>query len=585
VRVFADLDDDDNDGVPDANEANIVGQTATDVSPLTLPRGTKLRSVEGDAARLINAGKPVQVGDVLGGKVGIQGLRAGSSRLQVGNNAVDVRVVEVAALDAASERISLARSHASITRTMAALSSNLKDAQDSDALRWLMYGPSGSVPTSARITSFRPDGAELDQLENMELSQDDCPAGTPTDYECRYSQPIRVTTDVADREHPGAADRSVRGEVGGFIQVLVGDEKVARVRVGGPRKSSLGQIDRYKVKLRVRVLRATAGGPPAIGIDEKSALKIARGEIDIASSLWGQCGIHFGFGSKLDVTVEDPPPTHLVAVGCDFGVPASGGELNLLADNKPIRVRTTAGETPNQVAPRLAAALESAGFTAVLSPNARPAPAAQPSVDVLVRRADGRPAHVKQDGDKPISSDQSLRLCLGEVDLSDGLSHFSDFTAVAGTLEERSLVKAFDDGDPTSVEVFIIPSFERTGRIGESFITEPGAAVQNTVIVDRLGIRAGARSFALAHELGHVLLDMPGHPDDFGVDSPSSLMDADAADPTIFGPRRLSVAECERALIQSGPRAPVPLLEPWPLFGTPQDRTVQRPPPRKSRAN
>lgn len=59
---------------------------------------------------------------------------------------------------------------------------------------------------------------------------------------------------------------------------------------------------------------------------------------------------------------------------------------------------------------------------------------------------------------------------------------------------------------------------------------------------------------------------MPGHPDDYGVDSPSSLMDADAADPTIFGPRRLSVSECERALRQSGPSAPVPLLSAWPLY-------------------
>ena len=69
----------------------------------------------------------------------------------------------------------------------------------------------------------------------------------------------------------------------------------------------------------------------------------------------------------------------------------------------------------------------------------------------------------------------------------------------------------------------------------------------------------------LAHELGHVLLDLPGHPDDFGVDRPSDLMDADAADPSIFGPRRLSSAECERAVRQSGPGAAVPLLEPWPL--------------------
>jgi hypothetical protein len=43
-------------------------------------------------------------------------------------------------------------------------------------------------------------------------------------------------------------------------------------------------------------------------------------------------------------------------------------------------------------------------------------------------------------------------------------------------------------------------------------------------------------------------------------------MDADAADPTIFGPRRLSVDECERAILQSGPGASLPVLRRWPLY-------------------
>jgi hypothetical protein len=86
------------------------------------------------------------------------------------------------------------------------------------------------------------------------------------------------------------------------------------------------------------------------------------------------------------------------------------------------------------------------------------------------------------------------------------------------------------------------------------------------VLVDRAAILAGARSHVLAHELGHVLLNLPGHPDDYGVDQPTSLMDADATDPSIFGPRRLSIAECERALRERGPRARAPLLEPWPLL-------------------
>ena len=76
-------------------------------------------------------------------------------------------------------------------------------------------------------------------------------------------------------------------------------------------------------------------------------------------------------------------------------------------------------------------------------------------------------------------------MCLGEVDLGNGLAHFVESDATAGTLEERALVKAFDDGDPATIDVFIVPSFDQSGRIGESFIADDGAAIQNTVIIDR----------------------------------------------------------------------------------------------------
>jgi hypothetical protein len=121
------------------------------------------------------------------------------------------------------------------------------------------------------------------------------------------------------------------------------------------------------------------------------------------------------------------------------------------------------------------------------------------------------------------------------------------------------------DDDPSTIDVLVVPYFVTTGRVGESFVDVRDLGVRNAVIVDRAGVRAGGRSFAFAHELGHVLLQMAGHPDDFGTDRPGQLMDADAADGTIFGPRRLSVSECERAILQSGPTAPLPLLESQPL--------------------
>jgi hypothetical protein len=129
-----------------------------------------------------------------------------------------------------------------------------------------------------------------------------------------------------------------------------------------------------------------------------------------------------------------------------------------------------------------------------------------------------------------------------------------------GTQEERALLRSFDDGDARSVEVLVVPELDGGQRIGESFIVSTGSSLSSSVLIDRSAIGAGARSFALAHELGHVFMAMPGHPDDFGVDQPWSLMDADVADGTIFGPRHLSLADCERAATQSGPQSPVPVL-------------------------
>jgi hypothetical protein len=62
-----------------------------------------------------------------------------------------------------------------------------------------------------------------------------------------------------------------------------------------------------------------------------------------------------------------------------------------------------------------------------------------------------------------------------------------------------------------------------------------------------------------------VLLDMPGHPDDYGVDTPTQLMDSDASDASPYGPRRLTVEECARMVRESGPNGRVPLLTDWPL--------------------
>lgn len=563
IRLYADRDDDDNDGVADADEP-LDGASARDVKWFSTRHPARIEAPSGHVVRVMR-GRRVLSGAARVTRFGLQGVHAGRAELRVGKLTLHLDVLQAMAFDEDGRRVSLAKSHASLSRVMpAALWPDPTAAHDADALRWMVVGPSGTLPGVVSFASTREDGKALDRLDGVPLVPCPCPAGVARGLECARTEPIRLSTDRIDRNHPASRGSSLLGEVGGRVVAERHGQKIASIRVGGPRHTAIGAIGRYQARLRVHVVRIARGGAPAIGGDTRGALALARAQVRAASDLWGQCGVDLV--SRASVNVVDPPPPYLLAIGCDLGQPASGGQVTFRAGARRFRVATRSGESPTAVAERVAAALRRAGLSAVVSPNAAIRSGALPSADVLVRTAGGRLATLSAERGAPLSSDPSLNVCLGVVNLADGLSHFGDFDSDAGTVEERTLVKAYDDGNPQTIDVFIVPSFARTGRIGESFVKTQGASIENVVIIDRTAIEAGARSNALAHELGHILLDMAGHPDDYGVDTPWLLMDSDADDPTIFGPRRLTVPECVRAVRQSGPGAPLPLLESVPLF-------------------
>ena len=565
LSLLVDRDDDDGDGVPDFESDRPVASALGDVVWIEPKGGPRtLDAVDGVSVRLIVDGKVVRPGALRNRRIarlGVQGIRAGATQIRWGTLELSVEVLDLLALDGTGAQIDLVKSHVSLSRSLPLASDGV--APDLEALSFVVTGAPERLPSSLGFASFRPDLRQLDSLGDVPLSTRPCPPGVDAALSCRTTPPLRAAGDVVDRSHPESREHSLVSEVGGRWVVGVGDA-MATLRVGGPRSSAVGPLARLRGKLRVRLVRMTRGGLPPVGGEDRLARAVIDNELATANALWGQCGVVFGSEAELDFQIVDPPPSYLVAVGCDLGTPASGGEIELMVDGRRVRSESVAGQTPTQVANRLARALRAAGFRAVVSPNAEISPGARRSVDVLVRRSNGQFAELSE-GAVPSSTDATLGVCLGEVDLSDGLAHFSDFDAPAGTVEERTLLKAFDDGDPTTVEVVVIPAFGSVGRIGESFIFGQGASLRNVVLIDRAAIRAGARSFALSHELGHVLLDLPGHPDDYGVDRPSLLMDADATDPTVFGPRRLTLADCERAFRQSGPGAPVPMLSVWPL--------------------
>ncbi len=562
VGLIADQDDDDADGTPDG-EATTVGPLARADLVAVDPKwvGATFSAVVGrEKARLVSGGKVLAWGERVPAGAMFQGLAPGRV-LVVAERGRDettlaLEVHGVGMRDGAKRRVDLARDHASVQRTPPTrvdLDDSDRAYDDPDALRVLVASPEGATIGAVSVESVTEGGALLDILRDVKVRPVTCESGLT----CAATAPIRFVADEVDRMHPLVVERSVRAEVGGAIVVRdAKGKKLQAVRVAGPRVGPAGPLGRHQLSLRAVVLRTGPNGAPAVGGNDAGAIAAIKQELALASAIWGQCGITFGTQAQLDVKVVSPPPPYLVAIGDDVGLPSSGGEVKLRIEGKPVAFRTTKGWSTRQAALELQRVAERAGFKAALSENARIAPGASPSVDVVMRRKDGQLASVEIVS----STDGTLSVDVGSVDLNDGLQHFGDTDSVAGTLEERALVKAVEDGDPRTVDVIVVPYFAGGGRIGESFIGSDGSSLRNVVILDRAGVRARRTSLTLAHELGHVILDEPGHPDDFGVDTPSLLMDSDASDASPFGPRRLTTDECARAVRQSGPLGRVPLL-------------------------
>lgn len=573
VVLVVDRDDDDANGVADREQPKVPSSSALFVVKAR-PKGADAALWEApasDAVRVLADGNAIAKGapiPQLARSIALQALKPGSHKVSLFGQVLDVRAFEIRAVDGQGAEIDWAKSHASFQRTPPDRLGKDPYApnRDPDALRFVVIGPSEDIPTTLTFLSVAENGAPVDVLSDVALGEVPCPAGVAAGLLCGSTAPIRVVADDIDRGHPLARERSVKGALGGALVLQTSSgERLQSLRVAGPRTTSAGAMERYRAALRMILVRQRPQGPPPLGGDDAGALARGRAEIERAASLWSACGIGFGPSEELNVTIVDPPRSHLIAVGCDQGLPASGGEIRVRADGHDVSAKLTKGMTPAAAARALAAAITAVGLTARVSENAPMTAGAGPSADVLVRRRDGTLAQVERPASGALSSDATLTACVGRVDLTDGLTHFGDNDAFAGTVEERTLLKAFDDGDPATIEVVFVSAFAQGGRVGESFIMSDKSAIRNALVEDRAAVRSDRAAFALAHELGHVLLDEPGHPDDFGADTPTRLMDADAANPTAFGPRRLTVEECARALRQSGPDAPVALLKRWPL--------------------
>jgi hypothetical protein len=371
---------------------------------------------------------------------------------------------------------------------------------------------------------------------------------------------VRISPDAEDaRLHLGDT-LSLVGQVGGRLSVALERVTVASIGIGGPREGRAAAFERLRARLRVRLVRNTVGGAPPLGASDDDARSLVQGELLRAARLWGQCGIDFGPSSALELALVDPPQVASLSVGCDLGLPASGGDIVLMAGGVVIRDKTRSAESPQEVSSRLTLLLEGAGLSVQRFDNPRSHAGAGSSVDLVVGTKGNSGPSLSRVGDAPLCTDQTLGLCLRTVDLLDGLSHFVDSNSGVGTEEERALLDAVIDRDQASIDIVVVPSFTSERRLGESFIVADETRFANTIILSESAFTLGRRSQTLAHELGHVFLQQPGHPDDFGSDRSWSLMDSDALDASPIGPRRLTLEECDRAIQKSGPSSHIPLL-------------------------
>ncbi len=352
-----------------------------------------------------------------------------------------------------------------------------------------------------------------------------------------------------DREAPELEGRA--------LLVRLTDRVEARVRRGGGRaRVSLRRVARpagedhplsvRRLSVRVTVLRARRGGPPVVGGDERGAREVARHQLAVLDEVLAQCAIRVGPPREVEVLVADPPGPSLLAVGGDLGTPSAGGRIRLEVDGRrldPWHVGT--GNTPIETARDIAWRLREAGYLADPSANARNPHQAYGTADVVVRRADGTPAELSGWPGEPLSTDPAQPLEIGSVRLEDGLRPYGSRTILSGTVEERALVKLLGSTDQETVDLFLVNRFTGGGKQGESFVRSSGSSLSGVAIADLLALERTRQTYAVAHEIGHVLLDELGHPEDRGDDRPGLLMHSRSSS-AVDGPRRITPRQCER---------------------------------------
>ena len=237
----------------------------------------------------------------------------------------------------------------------------------------------------------------------------------------------------------------------------------------------------------------------------------------------------------------------MLAVGARNGLLSTGGMVRLRIDDGDVGPwKVGEGYTPEETARLLAGHLEAEGYRVELFTPPRAPSRAHGSADLVVRRVDGSSAKIAVPLEAPLTTEKSQSLEIGRLDLEDGLDSYDANTRASGTVEERVLLRA--TGRPGEnrkvVKIFFINRFADVSRQGES-IAKADVGGIGTVIVDSRALMRARQAYTLAHELGHLLLGDPGHPDDEEAGGTWKLMHSSSSS-AVDGPRWIAGDECEK---------------------------------------
>lgn len=530
--LAVDEDDDDDDGRSDAEQPD----PPPDDAPRVRLRGEGPAEIDARGVRVLWAGRPLALpasirlpAEVRLQAVGTDAhvvLRQGRREARLEVTAIRMRFEDADGrpLDATTD--ALAPSMQIPSDDTLPPDPETENARDARAFRLRLEGVPDGVPTRAILQAMDGDGRR--SRLPVRLHREGATLRSPW---------LRLALDELDER---ASGRTLRAELRDRVEMEFMGGAAQSLRVGRPAHES-GPLATRSVPIRVHVLRVD--GRPVVGGNDAGALAIARQQVEIANEVWGQCLLYFELA---ELRIEDPPTSAVLSIADGDGLPAAGGLIRFRADGQPVTVRTEPGESPLEVAERVRRALSERGFDAQVHRIPRTEYGAGPAADVVVRSPAGR-ATLSQDGDHPLGTDARQRVRIGAVDLGDGLQEFDNRNSMGGTLEERALVIPTRGDEGGMLELYIVNGFTGGTRQGEAFIPGDRGPLHHTVIIDRRGVALGRSAWTAAHEIGHVLLDQPFHPDDLGPDRPWLLMDSNGNEPTVLGPKRLTPAECARA--------------------------------------